>query len=368
MKGKQKLAVATTALSIETVGLILALVAASVFAAPARAASLPGGGIVSVTVTGPRTATITGIVNPGGLTTSYAVVYDVATSVWCSTNGASGGPAYSAFAGTALPTTGLHPYPRAFAFGLGLPTQGLQYCVAVRATNSLGTVTGPPYRRFTSGAPAASAGSLTSTSSTTATFYGAVNPASQDTAYQVHYDLASSTWCSSNGTTGTPTYATAPQTLPYTDGGTLQSVFVSIAGLTSGTSYCATIAATNTSASASGSVLGFTLDVPGVLNSNVAVTGATTATFNGAVNAFGQNNFHYGARYDFANSTWCASKGSIPDATTVWDNPQLQFSYTDSVFHPVSVDVPALTPGTEYCETIEAGNTQAAPIYFATTG
>jgi hypothetical protein len=364
MRGRQKRAVVLTARSIATVGLISALIALSVFAASAWAASLPSGGVVSVTVTGPTSGTVTGSVNPGGLTTSYAVVYDVASSLWCRMNAAQGAPKYSGGGGVATGTR-----PHVFVVSLWGLTQGSTYCVAIRATNSLGAVTGPPYRRFTAGAPDARTYSPSSTSSTTATLYGGVNPAGQSTAYQVRYDLAKSTWCSSNGTSGAPAYSTVPQTLPYTDG-TLHSVWVSVGGLVSGTGYCATITATNGTASVSGSVLGFTLDVPGVRNDNVAVTGPTTATINGAVNAFGQTNLYYGAIYDLATSTWCASNGSTPDATTVND-VGISFPYTDSVFEPVSVNLnayggTAIAPNTEYCVTLEAGGNQAVPIYFAT--
>jgi hypothetical protein len=340
------------------------LVALSVFAASARAASLPSGGVVSVTVTGPTSATVTGSVNPGGLATSYTVVYGVSTSVWCEKNGGQGTPTYAGGGGAAGGTR-----PHAFVVSLTGLTKGATYCVAIRASNSLGTVTGAPYRRFTAGAPDARAYSMTSTSSTTATLYGGVNPAGQSTTYQVRYDLATSTWCSSNGTSGAPTSSTTPQTLPFTDG-TLHSVWVSVGGLVSGTSYCATITATNATASVSGSVLGFTLGVPGVRNDNVAVTGPTTATINGAVNAFGQTNLYYGAIYDVATSTWCASNGSTPDATTVYGGG-ISFPYTDFVFEPVSVNLnayggTAIAPNTEYCVTLEASGNQAVPIYFTT--
>jgi hypothetical protein len=360
MPRKNKLALAVTARSIAALGLISALAAASLFAAPARAASLPSGGVVSVTVTGPTSASVVGSVNPGGLTTSYQVVYDLASSQWCRTNGASGQPANSGGGGAATGTR-----PHIFVISLSSLTRGSAYCVAIRATNSLGTVTGIPYQRFTAGAPDARAYSPTSTSSTTATLYGGVNPAGQSTTYQVRYDLASSTWCSSNGTSGTPT-STQSQTLPYTDG-TLHSVWVSMTRLTSGTSYCATITATNATASKTGSILDFTLDDPGVVDNSVAVTGATTATINGAVNAFGQTNLYYRAISDLASSTWCTSGGNMPDATSRY-GPGIAFPYTDSTLHSVSVDLSALTPGTEYCATIAAGTTQAPPIYFTTTG
>ncbi len=192
---------------------------------------------------------------------------------------------------------------------------------------------------------------------------GAVDPAGQNTTYHVLYDLSSSTWCSSNGTSGMPTYSTGAQTLPYTDG-TLHNVSVNLTGLVGGTSDCASITATNASGTASRAVLSFT---PDVVNTNVAITGPTTATINGAVNASGQTDFYYGAVYDLVNSTWCASNGSTPDATTVHD-VGISFPYTDPAFHSVSVGLTALTPNTEYCVTLEAGLQAFPPLYFTTTG
>jgi hypothetical protein len=232
--------------------------------------------------------------------------------------------------------------------------------------------TGAPIT-FTAGAPSASTPSALITGETTATVNGAVDPAGQSTTYQVLYDLASSTWCSSKATSGMPTFSTGVQTLPFTDG-TLHNVSVKLTALVGGTSYCARITATNASGTASTAVVGFTLDV---VNANVTVTGPTTATVNGAVNASGQTNVSYGAIYDFANSAFCASNGSTSDATTEYD-VGYSFPYTDSVFHPVSVDLnasggTALATGTEYCVTLEASNsgptTQAGPpLYFTTAG
>jgi hypothetical protein len=330
-----------------------------------------------VTTTGRTTATVIGTVDPAGRPTYYKAVYDLASSKWCSSNGTSGNPANATAQQLLryLPNVQVLPITDFYFHGVVVNLAGLtggsRYCVAISATNSSGTSTGPPIQ-FTAGAPAARSYGVTSTSPTTATLFGAVNPAGQTTTYRVLYDLQNSTWCSSNGTSGIPTYSTGPQTLAYTDG-TLHDVWVAWAGMVSGTSYCATITATNASATASAAVGSFTQDVPAVVNNDVAVAGATSATINGEINAFGQPSTEYGDIYDLASSAWCASNGSTPDATTAHEGG-ISFPYTDSVFHSVSVGWPrltALTPNTEYCATLEASNssggiTQAVPIYFTT--
>jgi uncharacterized repeat protein (TIGR01451 family) len=112
-------------------------------------------------------------------------------------------------------------------------------------------------RSFTAGAPSARTSYVSITGATTATVTGAVNPAGQTTSYKAVYNLASSTWCTSKGTSGTPANSTAGQPLAYTDAA-LHSVSVSLTALTSGTSYCIAISATNPSATATGVPVRFT--------------------------------------------------------------------------------------------------------------
>lgn len=80
--------------------------------------------------------------------------------------------------------------------------------------------------------------------------------AGQATTYGAVYDLASSTWCTSNGTSGAPTtfggglplaYTdSAGQLLYYTDS-TFHPATVSLTALTAGTKYCVAITASNPS-------------------------------------------------------------------------------------------------------------------------
>jgi hypothetical protein len=316
-----------------------------------------------VTPTSSTTATVDGAVNPDGQTTTYKAVYDLATSSWCTSHGASGSPTFSAGGSTLGFTDTTFHNVSVNITGL---TRATRYCAAISASAAT-TSTGAPVA-FIAGAPSVSTSSVSITAETAVIVNGAVDPAGQTTTYHVLYDLSSSIWCSSNGTSGMPTYSTGAQTLPYTDG-TLHNVSVNLTGLVGGTSYCASITATNASGAASTAILSFT---PDVVNTNVDVTGPTTATVNGAVNASGQTSFFYGAVYDLANSTFCASNGSTFDATTVHD-VGISFPYTDSAFHPVSVNLnayggTALAASTEYCVTLEAGLQAYPPLYFTTTG
>jgi hypothetical protein len=328
-------------------------------------AAAPVAGSDSITPTSPTTATVQGGVNPSGQTATYKAVYDLATSNWCTSHGASGSPTFSA--GEA--TLGFHDTTfHSVSVSITGLTGGIRYCAAISVATAT-TSTGAPVA-FTAGAPSVSTSFVTITGETAAVVNGAVVPAGQTTTYQVLYDLASSTWCSSSGTSGIPNYSTSAQTLPYTDA-TPHNVSVNLTALVGGAGYCASIAATNASGTSSTGVLGFT---PDVAITNVVVTGPTTATVIGVANASGQPYAYttFGAIYDLANSSWCQSNGRIADATTDHDVGNL-FPYTDSVFHPVSLDLnayggTALAANTEYCVTLEVSGNQAGPlVYFATT-
>src|SRR5664279_5122458 len=86
-------------------------------------------------------------------------------------------------------------------------------------------------------APTVYTDSAAATGLTTATVDWIVNPAGQTTTYKVEYGLASSTWCTSGGSSGSPAHTTTPQTLGFTDG-TFHDVSVDLTGLTAGTGYC----------------------------------------------------------------------------------------------------------------------------------
>jgi hypothetical protein len=140
-----------------------------------------------VTVTGASTATITGSVNPGGESTTYDVGYDLASSDWCQGDGQSGSPANS----TAPQTLGFtDTVDHDVSVDLTGLTPGTQYCAAVIASNSTGTVTSFT-ATFAAGLPVASTDDAFLTGASTATVDGSVNPSGQATTYLAEYDLAS---------------------------------------------------------------------------------------------------------------------------------------------------------------------------------
>lgn len=78
------------------------------------------------------------------------------------------------------------------------------------------------------------------------------------TTVWVSYDLASSAWCMSGGTSGAPAYQTAGSTMGETDSAYYLYV-VNVFDLTAGTAYCAEMVAQNSSGSAhSAPPVGFT--------------------------------------------------------------------------------------------------------------
>lgn len=97
---------------------------------------LPSTLTLTVASTGNSTATVEGAVDPAGQSTSYVVKYDLGSSVWCSSAGASGTPA-DATAPQILPNTdGTFDGIPVDLTGL---TPGASYCAEIVATNSTGT-------------------------------------------------------------------------------------------------------------------------------------------------------------------------------------------------------------------------------------
>src|SRR5205085_2965435 len=65
--------------------------------------------------------------------------------------------------------------------------------------------------------PGAVTTEVNSTGPTTATVDGAVEPVGASTTYAVEYDVAGSTWCTSNGASGVPAQTTSATDLGATD-------------------------------------------------------------------------------------------------------------------------------------------------------
>lgn len=223
----------------------------------------------SAASTGASTATVSGEIDPSGQTTSYAVGYDTAGSVWCLSAGESGSPSQTS-ASQSLDASAVGSQDVSVDLTGLVP--GDEYCAALIASNGSGTGTDATME-FLEGAPGAALLSATASGDTAATIEGQVDPAEQATSYAVEYDTAGSDWCASDGLDGTPDMTTAG-TLAASDGVT--DAEVDLVGLASGTQYCAELVAINNSASAASVMQTFT--TTGTATATAPITTAPTTT------------------------------------------------------------------------------------------
>jgi len=315
----------------------------------AALAITPSAGIFRVPSTGATTAEVDGVVNPEGQSTTYQVQYDLASSQWCTSGGASGSPAHTT---TATPLGFTDDFPHEVTVDLSGLTADTDYCAQLIATNGDGEGDSGQ-KTWTQGIPVAFTDDAFSTGETTAHVDGAIIPSGQATTYDVQYDLQSSDWCTSGGASGSPAHTTTAQDLGAAD--TKEHfVGVDLTGLTGGTAYCATFAATNASGpSATSFQARWTQGLPDASTDDALSSGPTTATVDGSVNPVGQAT-KYQVQYDLESSDWCQSggtSGSPANTTTAQD-----LSFTDDDYHEVSVNITGLTAGTEYCAQLIATN------------
>ncbi len=298
--------------------------------------------------TSATTETVGGQVDPAGQTTTYHVVYGLASSEWCTSFGGSGSAEHSTSAQTLGFTDATSHEVSVSLSGL---TAGAEYCEELVATNGSGTAGGSQVT-FRAGAPLVLTTEFRSTGTTTAEFSGEVNPAGQTTQYHVEYGLASSIWCRSGGSSGSPEHSTSAQALGFTDG-TFHTVSVPLSGLTASTEYCAELVATNVSGTVRGGPVTFTAGLPEVFPGEATPAGATTETVGGEVDPVGQPTTYHVA-YGLASSTWCTSGGSSgsPEHSTSAQT----LGFTDATSHTVSVSLSGLTAATEYCAELVAAN------------
>ena len=304
----------------------------------------------AVQATGAGTVTVGGEVNPVGQTTSYHVAYGSAASTWCKTGGASGSAEHSSSSST-LPFTDDEYHDVTVAIASLSP--GSEYCVELLASNASAIGRGGAVS-FRAAAPTAVTEQVQPTGATTAELSGQVDPAGQTTTYHAAYGASGSSWCSSDGSSGSPEHTTSPSTLGFTDTGS-HPVSIALGGLTAGDSYCAALVATN-AVTTIGAQVSVTSS-PLVATSFAQATGAATATVSGQVDPAGQS-ATYEVAYAVAGSGWCASGGSSgsPEHATA---PQT-LGFSDNSYHLVSVDLSGLSPGSEYCAELVASNAVTA--------
>lgn len=318
-------------------------------ASPARrqrdAGAAPLSTTAAVALTGAATASVSGQVAAGGQTTQVLVRYDVASSAWCDSGGSSGPFAHataavslpdsdSDFHDVSVPLTGLTP--------------GSTYCAVLVASNSSGESDPDAPVTFVAGDPTAATDDAVTTGANAVTVDGTVDPAGQATTYAVEYDLATSSWCTSTGTTGAAG-STSPVAAVTGVGGT--DVSVALAGLQAGQAYCVRIVAHNGSGSAAGATTEVTPGVPRARTVDAVASGATTATVEGTVDGLGQPT-HYAVGYDIATSDWCQDvPGADPASTTA-----AQALAGGDGARDVAIALTGLKAGSSYCARVIATN------------
>jgi hypothetical protein len=298
--------------------------------------------------TGADTATVEGAVNPSGQSTQYQVQYATAASTWCTSSGATGSPSTTSLValGGSIDST-----PHDVSVNLTGLSTGTLYCGRVIATNGTGEGDGEQVT-WTQGTPTANTFAAFSTSATAVTITGHVNPAGQTTQYQVAYDDASSTWCTSSGASGVPTNTSDSADLGFTDNA-FHDVSVDLTGLTEGNSYCAALTATNPGGSTTGFQVSWTQGTPSADTFDANTIGTSAVTLDGHINAAGAATT-YRVQYDVVGSDWCSSIGN--SGSPAHTSPAVSLGFTDGAFHDVSVELTELTPNTSYCGELIATN------------
>lgn len=345
----------------------------------AASAATPDVSFVVLTPTGPTTAEVDGTVNPGGEATTYAVEYDFASSSWCTSNG-TGTPTFIVNGTDAIPADNTDHEVTANLTGL---TAGYDYCAEFVASNSSGDGHIGPMP-WTQGDASALTNDAFSTADGSARVDGTVDAAGQGGAtYQVQWNVASSDWCTSNGTSGSPASTTTPATFNFSDGAYHDVPGVIVTGLTLGTDYCAQLFASNPAYGGSGGGrVEWTQGAPSVIgtgedsSSPAYSTGPTTALVTGYIINPVEQAATVQVEYDLAGSEWCTSGGTSgspayqsANYSTSDIGPRAPIELTDD-----------LTAGQDYCGEMTATNlygtglaysvawTQGAPTVTAPDG
>jgi hypothetical protein len=203
--------------------------------------------------------------------------------------------------------------------------------------------------------PFVGTGGAQSTSATNVTLNGFVDPNGINTSYHFEYALAASTYCTTDGTSGTHTDTPIQQILGSA-GET--DVAANVSGLTSGADYCFQLVANNLDGTEAGGLSLFKAGAPTASTFDYTITGASTVSLVGSANASGQSGTTVEIQYGPASSPWCqsgAASGSPPSTTTA-----VPFNFSDAQDHDVSLGLTGLTPGTLYCAVIVARNASGA--------
>jgi hypothetical protein len=203
-------------------------------------------------------------------------------------------------------------------------------------------------------------------SSTEEGIQGRIDPGGLTTEYDVEYSLATSIWCSSSGTEGSPEITTPARTLSGTLTGEEESpdLNVDLTGLTAGDTYCVQVAARNSSGTSHRPALTFTAGGPLITVSDTNATATSVQVF-GTLNTPGGGPAEYYVSYGLASSGWCYSGGAQ-------GSPEHQTPAQEFVPPTVSIgiEVTGLSPAMSYCEALFAsnawGSARSGPFAFTT--
>jgi hypothetical protein len=335
---------------------------------PPFTVGLPTATTSDVNPDSPTTAELDGTVSPSGQTTSYYAVYDLLNSTWCESGGTVGTPSESS-----APTTLAQSDTGTYDVSVEMPslTPGAQYCVALAASNGSNGQSGSPAQTiggtpqdFTAGiAPGAGGSGVVDQTASSSVVSGTANAEGQTTTYQVAYDAAGSRWC--NSEVGSPANTTTGVTLPSADTSD-QSVNVSLTGLTSGTTYCEAIVATNQSGSTTGPQQVFVAGLPTAIVSSSSASSDTSEAVVGSVTPTTQATSYYVA-YDAASAAWCGTGGGDPSGAT-YATGHVELGAIDNLAHTVSVTLTGLAPGENYCAEVVAVNDNTVGTYTSPSG
>jgi hypothetical protein len=267
--------------------------AALVGAGAALAAGAPAASTGPVSSVGATTATVSGSVNPNGISTSWYVEYGTSTSYGkqtSSTNIGSGTTATS------------------ISGSLSGLTPGTTYHYRVVATNSAGTNHGNDGILTTVAAPQAVTAGVSNVTPSSATLNGSVNPSSRATTWYFEYGTSTS-------------YGTKTPSKDAGSGTSTVSVSAGIGGLTAGRTYHYRLVATSDAGTSRGSDQSFTAaGAPAVTTKSASSVKDSTVTFNASVNPNGQTTnvyFEYGTTTGYGSKTSTKSAGSGRGATNV---------------------------------------------------
>src|SRR5512132_336960 len=265
------------------VGAALLLSAVAVAASDASAPTAITG---PVTALGTTTATVTGTVNPGGLTTSRYFEYGTTTNYGSKTSSVGIGSG-TANVDVSATLTSLSP--------------GTTYHYRVVATNSTGTSRGADGIFTTPAPPGVVTGAATSVTPTSATLNGTVDPNGRATTWFFEYGTSTS-------------YGVKTPEKSAGSGTSAGSVSVALSGLARGKLYHFRLVATSDAGVSRGADRTFsTIGAPAVVTRAATSVTPTSARLNGTVTPNGQATswlFEYGTTSSHGSKTSARGAGS----------------------------------------------------------